>query len=179
MRWASFPGILTQVAPVFSCPSWNFHEHRRHIGPLRRHRQYCTPARTEALKHKTAAEEKLFHRHPVAQKKSGLSSAEMATSGASVHPPAEQEPPPSPSPIVARRKVLEHRAREPNAPPSAKKRAGTVFRRVFFMTRSPSGSGVDYLARALRTGVPSSLQMPKPVRAHSREKMGTNQLRKA
>ena len=177
MRWASFPGILTQVAPVFSRPSWNFHEHRRHIGPLRRHRQYCTPARTEALKHKTAAEEKLFHRHPVAQKKSGLSSAEMATSGASVHPPAEQEPPPSPSPIVARRKVLKHRSREP-PPFCAKTRRNSVPTR-FFMTRSPNGSGVDYLARALRTGVPSSLQMPKPVRAHSREKMGTNQLRKA
>ena len=61
----------------------------------------------------------------------------------------------------------------------AKTRRNSVPTRFFFMTRSPSGSGVDYLARALRTGVPSSLQMPKPVRAHSREKMGTNQLRKA
>ncbi len=32
---------------------------------------------------------------------------------------------------------------------------------------------------AWRTGVPSSLQMPKPVAAQSREKMGTNQLSRA
>ena len=32
---------------------------------------------------------------------------------------------------------------------------------------------------AWRTGVPSSFQMPKPVAAQSREKMGTNQLSRA
>lgn len=184
MRWASFPGVLTRVAPVFSCPNWNFHEHRRHIGPLCRHRQYCVPVRAEALALKTALEEKLFHRHPVARKKSGLASAEMATSRDSAHPPAEQETrtSSSPPPLVVQRPRSIAPARRASLPIKRRLRKNApepCSDAFFFMTRSPSGSGVDYLARALRTGVPSSLQMPKPVRAHSREKMGTNQLRKA
>lgn len=48
----------------------------------------------------------------------------------------------------------------------------------FFVFMDDFGAYAAFFA-ALRTGVPSSFQMPKPVAAQSREKMGTNQLSRA
>lgn len=42
-----------------------------------------------------------------------------------------------------------------------------------------SSASKNYPFLNLRTGVPSSRQMPKPVSAHKMENTGTNQLRKA
>lgn len=66
-------------------------------------------------------------------------------------------------------------------PAQDKKNAPNFFSALFTAPagKIPAGSRHALFFAALRTGEPSMRQMPKPVTAQIREKMGTNQLKKA